>query len=151
MSWLVQSRSRSDNPDIVNLLDKVSDILVDGILNNEESAELLTILTNISGELAEVGELAKTTKLPLCSLVPTLNFHGGTFLFTVTFAFGNRSQCHEATETLGGLCSKGSLVRAGGLSALISHESVDLLKQYLRAYPLSNGPVFIESSGTINA
>ena len=86
-------------------------MLADGILDDEESAELLTILTNISGEPSEVGELAKTTTLPLCSPVPTLNFDGGTFLFTGTFVFGNRGQCHEATESLGDVCSKGSVTK----------------------------------------
>jgi len=37
MSWLIQSRQASDNPIIINLLQKVSAMLEDGVLDKEES------------------------------------------------------------------------------------------------------------------
>ena len=60
MSWLVQSRQASDNPIILNLLDKVDSMLEDGVLDAEESMELFGILQKITGESSELGELAKS-------------------------------------------------------------------------------------------
>ncbi|WP_328187844.1 BRCT domain-containing protein [Marinobacter sp. OP 3.4] len=107
MSWLVQNRQSSDNPIIINLLEKVSAMLEDGILDREESIELLAILQKISGENSEIGELAKTSSLPINDPLPEITFEGSSFLFTGTCAFGTRKQCHEATESLGGTIAKG--------------------------------------------
>lgn len=59
-SWLVQN-GQSEHPVILNLLSKVSEALADGVLDEEESRELLTILRTISGESSEIGEVAKTS------------------------------------------------------------------------------------------
>ena len=107
MSWLIQSRQASDNPIIINLLEKVGSMLEDGVLDNDESSELLNILRSLSGEQSEIGELAKTSNLPLDIPSPDVVFKERLFLFTGTFAFGNRNQCKEATESLGGTCAKG--------------------------------------------
>ena len=48
-TWLVQN-SQSENPIIFNLLQKVEVMLEDGVLDDEESAELLAILRSFSGE-----------------------------------------------------------------------------------------------------
>ncbi|MBT2785697.1 MULTISPECIES: BRCT domain-containing protein [unclassified Halomonas] len=107
MSWLVQNRQSSDNPIIINLLQKVSAMLEDGVLDKEESDELLAILRKISGDSTEIGELAKTSSLPINEPLPEIVFEGTSFLFTGTCAFGSRKQCHEATESLGGAIAKG--------------------------------------------
>lgn len=107
MSWLIQNRQSTDNPIIINLLEKVSAMLEDGVLDREESAELLGILQKISGENSEIGELAKTSSLPINDPLPELEFNGSFFLFTGTCAFGTRKQCHEATELRGGIIAKG--------------------------------------------
>lgn len=106
MSWLVQNRQSSDNPIIINLLQKVSAMLEDGVLDKDESEELLGILRKISGDSAEIGELAKTSSLPINEPLPEIGFEGASFLFTGTCAFGTRKQCHEATEALGGAIAK---------------------------------------------
>ena len=103
LSWLVQNRQASNNPLILNLLQKVSAMLEDGVLNQEESSELLGILHKIAGESSEIGELAKTSTLPVNDPPPEIVFEGNSFLFTGTCAFGTRSQCAEATEALGGI------------------------------------------------
>ncbi|KXS53864.1 MAG: NAD-dependent DNA ligase (Contains BRCT domain type II) [Marinobacter sp. T13-3] len=107
MSWLVQNRQSTDNPIIINLLEKISAMLEDGVLDPEESVELLEILQKISGESSEIGELAKTSSLPVDDPLPEIDFEGRSFLFTGTCAFGTRKQCHEATEQLGGNIAKG--------------------------------------------
>ena len=103
MTWLVQSRQASDNPLIINLLGKVELMLEDGIFDSDESKELLDILHKISGESSELGELAKTSSLPIDDPPPPIVFAGMSFLFTGTCAFGSRKQCQDATELLGGV------------------------------------------------
>jgi len=103
--WLIQNH-HSENPIVLNLLDKLPDILQDGVLDSEESEELFAILRSISGDETEIGEVAKTSTLPLCSPPPEIDFNGKSFLFTGTCAFGTRKQCNEAVESLGGVSAK---------------------------------------------
>jgi NAD-dependent DNA ligase len=107
LTWLVQSRQATDNPIVLNLLDKVGSFLEDGTLDRDESDELLGILRKITGAPSELGELAKTSSLPINEPVPQIVFPQRSFLFTGTCAFGTRKQCQEATESLGGLNAKG--------------------------------------------
>lgn len=107
MNWLAQSGQVCDHPIILNLLEKVGLMLDDGILDNEESMELLNILQKITGEPSELGELTKPTSLPIDHPISPITFHNNTFLFTGTCAFGARKQCQNATETLGGINASG--------------------------------------------
>ncbi|MFA0813537.1 BRCT domain-containing protein [Microbulbifer epialgicus] len=100
--WLYQN-SETKNPIILNLLDKVSGMLSDGVLDKEESAELLAILESISGEISEYGEVPKTSTLPICTPPPSIHFIGKAFLFTGTCAYGSRKECQEVIDSLGGV------------------------------------------------
>ncbi|HNH90202.1 MAG TPA: BRCT domain-containing protein [Thiobacillaceae bacterium] len=106
ISWLIQNRHSSDNPLILNLLQKVSAMLEDGVLDEEESNELLGLLHKIAGEASVIGELAQTSLLPVNDPAPEIFFAGNSFLFTGTCAFGTRNECIQATEGLGGLTAK---------------------------------------------
>lgn len=106
MSWLVQNRQASENPLVMNLLQKVSAMLEDGVLDEEESIELLSILHKIAGESSEIDELAKTSTLPVNDPAPEIAFEGSSFLFTGTCVFGTRKECIQATEALGGIAAK---------------------------------------------
>lgn len=88
---------------IANLLERVSALLQDGLLDEEESKELLALLQRINGDQSEIGELAKTTGLPLDDPPPGISFPQHTFLFTGTFVYGTRKQCQAAVESLGAL------------------------------------------------
>ncbi|WP_084517619.1 BRCT domain-containing protein [Desulfatiglans anilini] len=105
--WLIQARQNTDNPVIMNLLNKVCYMLEDGVLDPDESAELLSILHKINGEPSEIGELAKTTSLPVDYPLPSVTFEGMEFLFTGTCIYGTRKQCQAAIESLGGVNAKG--------------------------------------------
>jgi NAD-dependent DNA ligase len=104
--WLVQSRKTTDNPIIINLLEKVESIFKDDLLDVEESKELFSLLYKLTGGLSEIGEFAKTTALPLNDPMPEIIFEGKTFLFTGTCAYGTRKQCQKAIEMLGGINAK---------------------------------------------
>ncbi len=105
-TWLVQN-SFTDNPVILNLLDKVDAILSDGLLDKNEAAELFKILQKFTGDECELGELTKTSSLPVNDPMPKLDFPNHSFLFTGTCAYGTRKQCEEAIITLGGSLAKG--------------------------------------------
>lgn len=104
-TWLVQN-SQSENPIILNLLNKVSEMLEDGVLDQYESKELLIILHSISGEKSELGEISKTSKLPICTPPPEIDFTDKSFLFTGTCAYGTRKYCQSAIDSLGGINAK---------------------------------------------
>lgn len=82
-------------------------MLSDGVLDDDEAKELMSILQQISGESSELGEVAKTASLPIDNPAPSLTFQGKSFLFTGTCAFGTRKQCQAAVESLGGTNAKG--------------------------------------------
>lgn len=103
-TWLAQNH-QCDNPIIINLFDKVSSMLDDGVLDREESSELFSILRSISGDNSELGEVAKTSSLPVCSPPPDIEFDGKSFLFTGTCVFGSRRECQQVVESMGGLIS----------------------------------------------
>ena len=106
-TWLIQSRQTTDNPVIINLLSRVDAMLLDGVLDQEESAELLSILHKLTGEPSEVGELAKTSSLPVDEPAPRIIFEGNQFLFTGTCVYGTRKDCQAVIEQFGGFNAKG--------------------------------------------
>jgi len=106
-TWLIQSRHATENPVIINLLDRVDSMLEDGVLDSNESAELFSILRKLTGEQSVVGELAKTTSLPVNEPAPSIIFEDNQFLFTGTCVFGSRKECQSAIESLGGINAKG--------------------------------------------
>jgi NAD-dependent DNA ligase len=107
LTWLIQSRQATNSPLIINLLGKVSAMLEDGVLDDEERADLFSILRAVCGDSSEIGELAKTTTLPLTTPPPPVRFQNRSFLFTGTCAYGTREQCQDAIEALGGSNAKG--------------------------------------------
>ena len=106
LTWLIQARQRTDLPVIVNLYERLTMMLQDDILDSEESAELVSILRRITGDDSEVGELGKSTKLPIDTPEPNVTFEGRSFLFTGTFAFGVRRHCQEAILARGATVAK---------------------------------------------
>jgi hypothetical protein len=94
--------SATPHPVADALLKRISEFLVDGVLDAEESEELLSLLVNITKGDLDVGELAKPVDLPLCDPVPTVTFPNSRFCFAGTFLFGNRKDCEEVTSEVGG-------------------------------------------------
>ena len=106
-TWLIQCRQTTDNPVIINLLGRVDAMLEDGVLDVDETTELLSLLHKITGEPSDVGELAKTSSLPINEPAPSISFEGKVFLFTGTCVYGTRKQCKSAVEELGGFNASG--------------------------------------------
>ena len=64
LSWLIQCRQTTDNPVIINLLNKVDSMLEDGVLDPDESKELLSLLHKITGDPSEIGEFVPGVVVP---------------------------------------------------------------------------------------
>ena len=102
--WLVAHVDVRENPIAMNLLARVNDMLSDDTLDAEEARELFETLQKFSGGDFELGEVLKSTSLPLDVPPPALSFRNSVFCFTGTFAFGSRNDCEGAVEKLGGRC-----------------------------------------------
>lgn len=113
--WLVAHVEASNNPVVKLLLDRVNDVLADRHLDSEEAAYLFETLTRFSAGDFEIGEVLKSTSLPLDEPPPEIRFRGRRFCFTGTFAFGSRRQCEEEIAERGGMA--GSLLK--GTSYLV--------------------------------
>lgn len=105
-NWLIQN-SQTQNPIIMNLLERVEAMLSDGVLDEEETQELFSILSVINGDESELGELAKPSTLPLDQPYPDIIFEEQNFLCTGTFAYGTRKDCQAAIVATGGVPAKG--------------------------------------------
>ena len=111
--WLVANSVISDQPVIRTLFRRVDEVLRDGFVDEQECAELLDTLNQFSNRDFELGEVLKSTTLPLCSPAPDLTFPGVSYCFTGTFNFGTRQACHQAVEARGAV--PGSLCKSTGV------------------------------------
>lgn len=108
--WLIANQNVADNPVISELYFRVEDFFADDHFSDEESLELFETLNALAGGDYEIGELQKSTSLPICDPAPKLTFVGSRFCFTGTFNFGKRKVCEAKVANLGG--TAGSLVAA---------------------------------------
>ncbi|WP_159948328.1 BRCT domain-containing protein [Rhizobium sp. 18065] len=106
--WLVANGSVTDEPLIRTLYQRVTEILADGSVDQQEMTELLDTLGRFADRDFELGETLKSSSLPVCSPAPDLAFPGKTYCFTGTFNFGQRKHCEAA------MLERGAIV--GGLS-----------------------------------
>ncbi len=106
--WLAANTVVSDQPVIRTLYARINEVLADGVLDDDEKVMLLETLNNFSSRDFELGEVLKSSTLPLCDPAPALQFSGRTYCFTGTFMFGQRKHCESAVLKRGG--------QAGGLN-----------------------------------
>jgi NAD-dependent DNA ligase len=102
--WLAANQHISDQPVIRTLFTRVNEMLSDGVLDAQESVELLDTLESLGGKDFELGETLKASSLPLCQPQPDLGFDGISYCFTGTFVFGKRKDCEQIIIERGGLC-----------------------------------------------
>lgn len=107
--WLAANVEVSELPIFNALYHRISAMLIDGVLDAEEQAELLDTLNRFADRTFELGEAMKATSLPLCDPAPALTFPGRAYCFTGTFLFGKRKDCEAAVTALG--AAAGSLTK----------------------------------------
>lgn len=103
--WLV-AISGHEHPILHNLLIRVNQMLEDGVLDEEESAELFETLNELTGSNFEKGEILKSTTLPLDKPEPDVKFNGSTFCCTGIFETGTRKEVEEIITNNGGKPSR---------------------------------------------
>jgi len=107
--WLGANLHLTDQPLVRVLFDRIRTILADGAVSEEEHWDLFECLTSLGTCDFELGEVLKSTTLPLCNPAPDLEFIGRRYTFTGTFQFGQRKNCERAVFDRGG--EAGSLTR----------------------------------------
>ncbi len=106
--WLAANAAISQTPVIRTLYQRINDVIQDGVLDDDEKVMLLETLNSFSSRDFELGEVLKSSTLPLCDPAPTLLFAGRSYCFTGTFIYGQRKHCELAVTERGG--------SAGGLN-----------------------------------
>jgi len=107
--WLVTNLSVSQQPLIASLYERIRAILADGIADSDECIDLFATLNAFTANDISLGEVAKSTSLPLCHPAPPVFFEGKAFCFTGTFSFGERKHCEAQVVARGG--AGGSLTK----------------------------------------
>lgn len=101
-SWLDKNREATTCFPGDILVSRLRDMLDDGVLDAEESAELLSLLRESSGQQFSPSVTASSATLPFDDPPPAVEFTDRTFVFSGIFAFGSRAACENAVRARGG-------------------------------------------------
>ncbi|HHK2866655.1 TPA: BRCT domain-containing protein [Pseudomonas aeruginosa] len=105
--WIATNLIHLDDP-VTNLLyRRLSDMLSDGVLDTDESAELLEILRGFGGLSASKPKpsdnaFTSSNALPLNNPAPKLEWSGHLYVFTGVMVYGPRKHCEEIVVNRGG-------------------------------------------------
>jgi NAD-dependent DNA ligase len=107
--WLAANIHLTGQPLVRVLYDRVRSILADGKVSSDEHKDLWDCLDSLGTCDFELGEVLKSSSLPLCDPAPDLEFAGKRYTFTGTFEFGQRKFCEREVALRG--AEAGSLTR----------------------------------------
>lgn len=100
--WIERNAQFATSYPFDHLYRRLSSALIDGVLDDEEEADLLDTLVSLTGgEAALPGRASLSTSLPLCSPAPPLLFSDSSYVVTGTFAYGTRAEVVQALEERG--------------------------------------------------
>jgi NAD-dependent DNA ligase len=137
--WLANNVDISGQPVIRTLYRRVEEILADGSLDDDEKVELLETLGRFADRDFELGEVLKSSSLPLCDPLPKLSFPARNYCFTGTFNYGDRKRCEAAVRALGaeaGPLTKSTHVLVVGIYATDSWKHSAFGNKILKAVQL---------------
>ena len=102
--WIDCNRDHADHWPANILYARLSEMLVDRVLDRNEERELLDLLHDIVGGGLPVSErvASYSSTLPPDMPAPKISFAGRRFCFTGKFIFGSRKQCEAAIARLEG-------------------------------------------------
>lgn len=101
--WLAASEGITSNPIVADLVRRITEARADGKIDEDERIDLYTALAKFTGsEEFELGEVLKSSTLPLCKPKPQIIFNGMQFALTGTFVYGTRKDCETAVTERGG-------------------------------------------------
>lgn len=102
--WIQSNLIHLDDTVVNILYRRLDDMLSDGVLDAEESVELLSLLKQFTGtQLSASQPFSTPTTLPLCNPAPCLSWEDRTFMLTGTMAYGPRKHCEALITERGGL------------------------------------------------
>lgn len=107
-NWIASNLAHLDDPVINLLYRRLSDMLADGVLDAEESQELLGLLGHFAGPTPSAPQpsaalYTPSNGLPLNQPAPDLVWAGSKFLFTGIMAYGPRKDCEALVIERGGI------------------------------------------------
>jgi NAD-dependent DNA ligase len=86
---------------------RVQEVLADGIITEEERADLQRILEKAAGAKPQVHlALISATRLPIDEPPPDVAFQDHAFCLTGQFIFGSRGKCQQTVLDRGGYCQE---------------------------------------------
>jgi len=104
--WIENHREIAEKWPVNILYARLMEMLRDGVLSQDERADLLETLRNITGDSKMFQEADHSTSLPLDSPCPEIQFKGRSFCLTGRFVFGSTFDCEETIAELGGAISE---------------------------------------------
>lgn len=104
VKWLDNHSSMVDKYPFNILFRRISDMLSDGVIDDEERGELFEMLTAMTGGIPIIDAIeSMSTTLPLDHPMPTpITIKGNTFCLTGQFAAGTRAKLHNVIKDIGG-------------------------------------------------
>lgn len=101
--WIENNLTHLNDPVVNILYRRLDDMLSDGILDPEESEELLSLLKQFTGTSEEASmPFSAPTSLPLNYPPPIVAWREQTFILTGTMAYGPRKHCEALITERGG-------------------------------------------------
>lgn len=110
LKWIEANSQVAEHYPFNILYNRISEMLKDGILDNEEQKELMETMAELTGgdiicDDADIDSMSST--LPLCKPSPSIVIEGASFVFTGIFTTGPRKQLSELVIELGGIIHDG--------------------------------------------
>ena len=105
-AWMIANSAVIQNPRLEGLWRRITEMLEDGLLDEDEQQELFSALQEWTGGAPERGELHKSASFPVDDPLPKVAFSGKRFLFTGTCTTGSRATCNAMVEDHGGIAEK---------------------------------------------
>ncbi|MGY2273628.1 MULTISPECIES: BRCT domain-containing protein [Pseudomonas] len=103
-SWIETHLVHLEDPVVNILYQRLADMLSDGVLDEDESVELLEILHQFAGlPVGAPQRTANVSSLPLNDPIPELDWLDRVFLFTGVMAYGPRKDCESLVTERGGV------------------------------------------------
>lgn len=102
--WLAANDGARANPLVSRLVTRLDEAMADGVIDEDERRDLQETMMALTANDFELGEVLKSTTLPLCDPAPELRFDGARMCFTGTFTYGTRKECEAAASALGASC-----------------------------------------------
>ncbi|HCT04864.1 MAG TPA: NAD-dependent DNA ligase [Pseudomonas sp.] len=103
-TWIETHLVHLEDPVVNILYQRLADMLSDGVLDENESLELLDILHQFAGiSVGAPQRTAVASSLPLNDPEPELDWLNRVFLFTGVMAYGPRKDCESLVLERGGV------------------------------------------------